>query len=953
MNESRNIEDLLQTGFFTTSRAKTPKTYGIPEPVLPAMPHSSMSYTSDRSSTDAPAVPPHVSNTSNILRPASNPDLFAPRSYDPLVRITRRRHFPPPPSVEDESEALLKEHGSVVSASADDEPPSRGDADQYPIIMEVHEHNPERRFVLIPKSASGTEDEDSADDAKRSSSGSRTPKYASNGDYQANTGRKYRAPLTEDQEGVKRPDLEKKKSRQDLPRIETDVGKEDARFQKHERTKSATRIEQQSSDYFSPHNDKRQPDETLLSPQVIKHATGGREKAYYDYSQNGRNGAPRPQRSRSNLGDRRFDDNYARQTSSNPPPARRSNTNVDSPPKEPRHLSGDRVGESPRHQRERVVPRGERPQRKDPSPPYDRSDRDRESGSKRTSTYKHDSPRRRDDSGSSSSDYAQTTPRAANIRRRKSIVNQEDKDILLSPEQLRSSKSGRSRSRPPPSEAFTPSPRGSTKSLADDIPPPPPPRSSQTFPVARDPRDSGDVRDKTVPYPEDDLPPRTNRLSMRDPEPPMSRARSRSRASTFNNPVIVPAVMPAMPAPAGPRSPAEKRRSPERRPNLAQSAVIPPSTEAWPPAKFDPAKSSRAVVDGPKGSYRRYSHDADRGGVPDFPECPRKKGVVGKADWLSLPRCDNFNICPDCYNGVFLNTEFRNDLMPMLFRPMDKPIACDFGARGWYHIAWLLTLKNRLTDLRLFYQVANVTSKVTGGAQPCPGDRRTTRVWYSIKNPFTQMTMPDFTVCYECAKTIEGLLPNLIGLFVTLHPTAQPTRSTCAMHFNPDRKRFVMYFDALETTSDLALATTQSPNIGKLVTDIESLSAFAECSKDNPVFDQSWHVMQFLPQFTVCGDCFDEVVAPQLKDGNVIARNFYVKPQRLEEASCQLYSARMRSVFEKACRRNDPKYLESKVLERQKIFVETYKRMAKLEQERSLWAREESKKLLQEWEQWE
>ncbi|KAK1718580.1 hypothetical protein BDP67DRAFT_395261 [Colletotrichum lupini] len=946
MSESRNIEDLLQTGFFTTSRAKTPK----------------------QPSTDAPAVPPHVSSISNITRPASNPDPLVPRSFDPPLRLTRRKHFPPPPTVEDETEALQKEHGSAASRMSGTEPPSRGDADQYPIIMEVHEHNPERRFVLVPKSTSGTEDEDSSDDAKaRAAERSRHAKPETKGDYganyEANTGRKYRSPPVEDLNQHKRPDLEKKKSRQELPRIETDVKDEEIRPRKHERTKSATRVEQQSTDYFSPKDDKRQPKEPLLSPQVIKHATGGREKVYYDYSQSGRNGAPRPQRSRSNLAEdsRRFDDNYTRQNaSSNPPPTRRSNTNIDSPPKESRVASGDRLNESPRYQRERVVPRGERPQKKATSPPYDCLDRDRDrdrererererdGGSKRTSNSKRETPRRRDDSGSSSSDYTQT-PRTANIRRRKSIVEQEDKDILLSPVQLKPSQSARSRSRPPPAEVVMPSPRVSTKSFADDIPPPPPPRSSQTFPVTREPRDNGDVKEKSVPYPDDDLLPRVSRLSVRDPESRPSRARSRSRASTFNNPVIVPAVMPAMPAPAGPRSPTEKRRSPERRANLSQT--IPPM-EAWPPAKFDPAKGA-PVVDGPRGSYRRYSHDADRGGVSDFPDCPRKKGIVGKADWLSLPRCDNFNICPDCYNGVFLNTEFRNDFMPMLFRPMDKPIACDFGSIGWYHIAWLLTLKNRLTDLRLFYQVANVTSKATSSIQPCSGDRRNTRVWYSIKNPYTQMTMPDFTVCYECAKTIEALLPNLIGLFVTLHPTAQPTRSVCSMHFNPDRKRFVMYFDALETTSDLALATTQAPNIAKLVTDIENLSVFAECSKDNPVYDQNWHVMQFLPQFTVCGDCFDEVVAPQLRDGNVIARNFYVKPQRLEEASCQLYSIRMRAVFDKACRRNEPKYLETKVIERQKMFTETYKRMAKLEQERTQWAREESKKLLEEWEKWE
>ncbi|KAI8251679.1 hypothetical protein K4K53_011933 [Colletotrichum sp. SAR 10_77] len=603
MNDSRNIEDLLQTGYFTTTRAKTPK--------------------------------------------------------------------------------------PVVSAS-DDEPPSRGDAEQHPIIMEVHEYNPERRFVIIPKSDSeGGDGDSSSDDAKsRSSGGSRSAKTRLNGDYGANTSRKYYAPRVDDPDTAKRPGIEKRKSRQDLPKIETDIKEEEPRVRRHERTKSGTRAEQKA-DYFSAQYDKRQPNETLLSPKVIKHATGGREKVYYDYSQAGRNGVPRPQRSYSNLADqRRFDDNYGRQSSSNPPPARRSNTNFDSP-KEPRQSSGDRVPETPRHQRERIVPRGERPEKKDP-----------------------------------------TTPSRA------------------------------------PAEIVNPSPRVSTKSFGEDLPPPP--RVSATFPIIKDPRESGDVREKpTTPYPEDDILPSTSRLSTREPEP-----------------------------------------------------------------------------------------------------------------------------------------------------------------------------------------VANVASKVTSSS-PCPGDRRVTRVWYSLKNPYTQTTMPDFTVCHECAKTVEGLLPNLLGVFVTLHPSAQPTRSTCAMHYNPDRKRFVMYFDALETTSDVALATAQPPNIAKLVSDIESLSVFTECCKDNPVFDQNWHIMQYLPQFTVCGDCFDEVVAPQLKDGNVIARNFYVKPQRLEDATCQLYSARMRAVFDKACRRNDPKYLEVKVLERQKMFVETYKRLSKLEQERSLWAREESKKLLQEWEKWE
>lgn len=320
-------------------------------------------------------------------------------------------------------------------------------------------------------------------------------------------------------------------------------------------------------------------------------------------------------------------------------------------------------------------------------------------------------------------------------------------------------------------------------------------------------------------------------------------------------------------------------------------------------------------------------------------------------DWLTLPRTD-FNICPDCYGAVFSKTEYRKPFQPML-RPTDRPIACDFGVGPWYRIAWLLTLKNNLPDLRLFHDVASVISDTKN--IPCPGDRTTTRNWLTLYNPYTRQLVYDFTVCPQCARIIQALLPNLTGIFIPLDSRSEPTRALCAMRFKPKRKRFVMYFDAMETTSDQARLEHEEPDLKSLAQEVERMAAVSECQEDTPIHNGYWHTMQFLRQFSVCGECFDEVVRPLINDDNVIARNFYMNPQRLPVATCQLYSPRMREIFQKACRWNDPKYLENKVIERMDIEARIHDKLAKLDRSGNdeEWVDEQVDKLIQEWKRWE
>lgn len=83
----------------------------------------------------------------------------------------------------------------------------------------------------------------------------------------------------------------------------------------------------------------------------------------------------------------------------------------------------------------------------------------------------------------------------------------------------------------------------------------------------------------------------------------------------------------------------------------------------------------------------------------------------------------------------------------------------------------------------------------------------------------------------------------------------------------------------------------------------------------------SRHVIEGLPEFTVCEDCYDAVVWPLIEENDNkkrsdVTASFIRRRQKVDFASCQLYSDRMRDVFRRACRRNDINYLEAKVKEK-------------------------------------
>lgn len=327
-------------------------------------------------------------------------------------------------------------------------------------------------------------------------------------------------------------------------------------------------------------------------------------------------------------------------------------------------------------------------------------------------------------------------------------------------------------------------------------------------------------------------------------------------------------------------------------------------------------------------------------------------------DWLTLPRCDNFNICSACYTANFASTEFVHDFVPMPFRPRDRPLACDFGSSEYYRIAWLFTRKYGRADLGLFHSL----TKLTAQSEPCSGHREASRVWKSILDPSTGRPVDNFTVCETCANTVETLLPNLMGSFVYCDPAAERARGVCALHHDRghDRGRFLLYFDMMEGAADRAIAAQSVVNLQALADRIRQVAAIPPCPGDRSRPGAYWHTMRGVP-LAACPECFLMVVQPLLDSGGsggdspMVSGQFHVGPgPQGDDTTCMLFSDRMRSVFNRAVVRRDLPYLHAKVAERIEKKQEFDARSKALQRHTGTsWFEAERERITREWMRYE
>ncbi|KAL5378870.1 hypothetical protein DPSP01_008803 [Paraphaeosphaeria sporulosa] len=318
-----------------------------------------------------------------------------------------------------------------------------------------------------------------------------------------------------------------------------------------------------------------------------------------------------------------------------------------------------------------------------------------------------------------------------------------------------------------------------------------------------------------------------------------------------------------------------------------------------------------------------------------LPSCPRSEPSSKYTDWYTLQNCPSFDICPSCYEGVFSDTPFSRYFTQG--RRYERPVErfCDFSS-PWMRLAWLLTIKQRRQSPDLLYTLATIADQ----ERPCPGDRELGTdhaVWYGVSDPRDGIHVANFALCPCDLRMVEELFPSIKGYFTRIpastSPYAIPPTYTCSLRVKS--RRFPKYLDLLVELDAEAQAHNQHPHIARFVQLAREHAFKAECQRDKPLLRKAWHFMPVLPEFTVCQECFDELIWPHLappsssspSTPSTIPKLFTrtIQPVPGEDlelgSSCCLYSPRMRAIFETAVREENFGYLERKALERKRAEV--------------------------------
>lgn len=834
-------------------------------------------------------------------------------TYPPGPEYQRRARWPPAPSVEDEVDALTKEFASTtsISDSSSSDAKSRGTVDQEPILVEVEQpkinENDERRFVLVP--GRGTE----AGKSSSSAGEGRRKSFAERGN---------------------------------IPYLETDID-EPALFTRREPSPYAY------SKYF-------------LSPDVITPTSSNVPRSVPQ--QDGWNG-DRNQNSKPTSSSHRRYDSVASPRASRAEVSDESDLDIDEStnlrvkrkPARYSFVKGEiqkddlRASLNESVKETRSTPRSSNPRLANENSVGSGSASG--SGSSKSATPPPQSPRSSNSylhnvslprqvpssrPAPVETTYARSPRKYQDNRSGSPLAN--DPYVPQSPPRSPNLSQISAMDSPPRSKPGSrPGSRSSSMATSpsafiynDSLPPPSPPRinagnmdwTASRPPVRQDwPRPESKHRgQETIPMP------LTPRIDVQSPSPARPPKALPYPVDNMSIELFMPSEENYQFYPTSPPIPQSPSPSPTypRTPNETSSPVM---NSPRPPA------ASRHTADEDVPQITRVGSNSTRP-VPSYdsrrkdqkpatftlgkplPPCPRSEYTNKYIDWYTLKNCPNFDVCPSCYDAVFADTQFAEFFKQT--RQYEKPLQrkCDFSS-PWVRLAWLLSVKQQRKSLGLIYSLATICEI----EKECPGSQRVAGTWYGLLDrgqygdPVT-----GFAICPCDLMQLEALLPSLRGYFTRIHPTDSRKKFICSLRTSS--RRFPKYLDMLVDLDEKASRDRRSPDMRPFIDFAKENAYKHECPRDNLVLDQAWHFIPQLPEFTVCEECYDDVVWPAIKDGSKLAAEFNRTVQFVpgEKAaggtSCQLYSPRMRRVWQAAVEDDDYAYLAKKARERKQVEVD-------------------------------
>ncbi|OAL29989.1 hypothetical protein AYO22_01895 [Fonsecaea multimorphosa] len=288
-----------------------------------------------------------------------------------------------------------------------------------------------------------------------------------------------------------------------------------------------------------------------------------------------------------------------------------------------------------------------------------------------------------------------------------------------------------------------------------------------------------------------------------------------------------------------------------------------------------------------------------------LPPCPRSRPIAGHHDWYTIRDMPFLDFCPSCMS--FLGaTRFRDYFIPSLPKEARRPTACAMSF-PWLRVAWLQSIRQDRKDLSLVWQIANGPP---AGTKPCAGTKVDMRRWYHLTDPRTKKPVDNFDICSACVRNIDLIFPTL--QFCVFDRPQEKKEQEKICNLNTTSRHFLPVLNELERLAERSKETVRHRDFQEFVDFIRRISRNRHCVKDTLLATQSWHYISDLPEFTICEECYEEVVWP-LRDRPIardVSKTLKLVPvlrknSSLRGTSCQLYSDRMRRVFYDAVNRND------------------------------------------------
>ncbi|KAL4747357.1 hypothetical protein BDW72DRAFT_206513 [Aspergillus terricola var. indicus] len=255
--------------------------------------------------------------------------------------------------------------------------------------------------------------------------------------------------------------------------------------------------------------------------------------------------------------------------------------------------------------------------------------------------------------------------------------------------------------------------------------------------------------------------------------------------------------------------------------------------------------------DGPAHSSRSSSPNT---GLTLSP-CPRSVPVAGYQDWHTIEGLPHLDICPFCIKQM-RKAKFRDRLILSVPKPRDEPVRCSMS-EPWTRLAWMQTLKKKYETLDLLLEITRPSN--AQGTKSCTGRIINEQNWYRVIDPETGLYLPQFNVCSACVRNIRLLMPAHRDTF---QRSTAPQERVC--DFVTDSPRFIRYIDALDLASNRAEQDDAPPDLKEFLSYARRKVVLRDCRRSRLIFN-TWHYMPQLPEFTVCEDCYDDIVWPLAK----------------------------------------------------------------------------------------